>query len=460
MGTTRNPLAGRYFNDPNIAVGLSNLAAAFAPPSPEEYLLAEQVKGERLTNQARGDMYGLAGGDFDKLGIVANLFDPTGSFYAVNTADATARRGQDITAQTAITNNRTDNVFDLAQAYATQPLTFGEAMAGLPPEFAAAIGTPVLPATSGMAAGAPKPAPTLAEAQGALFNQGAEMLTDDQIAAYAFGDTPVTNIVTADGPRVATTLGAIGQEPLVNQGGKAAADLLNYVTPDGREGSAVFDPNTQELKDAATGAPLPPGSTTFKLQGGDKNAVVGATTSNMTEGNEIVALADYGLGRTAKFRALLEANPGVLGIPGMVRGYAQDIAAAANEMGAAYGTIDGVDEIYTLAERVGANGNYDPAIAQAMAYALEMAYLQAKMQDPGGEVNVRELEQLVGIYDGGIAGNAKVLANLDVLDGQFMDRKAFGSNLRQGAPGATPPAAPSATGGTRLRFDANGDPVP
>lgn len=447
MGTTRNPLAGRYFNDPNIAVGLSNLAAAFAPPSPEEYLLAEQVKGERLTNQARGDMYGLAGGDFDKLGIVADLYDPNNSFYAVNTADATTRRGQDIDAQTLRLNNRTDNVFDLAQAYATQPLTFGEALPGLTPEMAAALDIPVLPATSGMAAGAPKPAPTLAEAQGALFNQGAGMLTDEQIAAYAFGDTPVQNIVTADGPRVATTLDSIGQEPYINQGGQAGKDLLNYVTPDGREGSAVFNPTDGGLTDANTGEKLPPGTTTYKLQGGDKKAATGATTSNMTEGNEIVALADYGLGRTAKFRALLEANPGVLGIPGMVRGYAQDIAAAANEMGAAYGTIDGVDEIYTLAERVGANGNYDPAIAQAMAYALEMAYLQAKMQDPGGEVNVRELEQLVGIYDGGIAGNAKVLANLDVLDGQFMDRKAFGSNLRQGAPGETPPpaAAPQLT---------------
>ena len=42
MGTRMNPLAGRFFSDPAFAAGASNLAAAFAPPSPEDYLAAEQ----------------------------------------------------------------------------------------------------------------------------------------------------------------------------------------------------------------------------------------------------------------------------------------------------------------------------------------------------------------------------------------------------------------------------------
>lgn len=442
MTTRQNPMAGRYFNDPNFAAAVSNLAGAFAPPSPEEYLTAEKVKGLRTSNAALADAYGLAGDDFDKLGIVADLYDPSQSYYSVDTDAATARRGQDVTAATTLDKARIDGVFGLAGT----PLAYNEAMPGLPADLAAAIGMPEFAPASGAALGAPAPYKSRTEVEGDVL---AGLTPDEQRAIIGSSVDPV-KIAGPDGPTYADPLSALGQPAYTDPGSQAAADMVSYIDPNGGEGTAVFDPNTRTLVDIATKEPLPTGTRTYKLQGGDKALMTGATTANTTNGNQVIADAQYGLDRVGQFRKLLEENPGVLGLPGTVRGFAQDVVAGALEMGAAFGdtkgVIDSVDEVRQLAERVTGSGKYDPAIAQAYSYALEMAYLQAKMQDPGGEVNVRELERLLSTFDGGIAGNSQVLANLDVLQGQLNDRITYGSNLRDGAK-ATPVPLPGASAG-------------
>lgn len=462
MGTTTNPMAGRYFNDPNFAAAISNLAGAFAPPSPEEYLMAEKVKGERMTNDVRNRMLGLAGDNFDQLGIVGDLYDPSNSYYSVDQANATDRRGQDVVASTTLDKARIDGAYNLAGT----KLGYGDAIPGLSPEMAAAIGMPEMAPVTGAGLGAPAPLMTETEMMAKILS---EQDPATQRAIVGSGVDPVKVAGPDGGATYADPLSALGQPAYTDPGSQAAADMVSYIDPNGNEGTAVFDPNTQTLVDVATKQALPSGTRTYKLQGGDKALMTGATTSNTTVGNEIVATAQYGLDRAGQFRKLLEENPGVLGAPGYIRGFAQDVVAGALEMGAAFGkepgVIDSVDEVRQLAERVTGSGNYDPAIAQAYSYALEMAYLQAKMQDPGGEVNVKELERLLGQFDGGIAGNSQVLANLDVLQGQLNDRIKYGENLKAGAqatpvplPGASAGGA-SAGGATRLKFDENGNPV-
>ena len=460
MAPRTNPLAGRYFNSPALAQIGSNLASAFSPISPEEFYAAEKYKGLKNENARLSDLWASAGDDFDKKGVAVGQWNPSQSYYAVDTADATTRRGQDMAAETSRVNNLQTNRFNLAGELATNNLEYDEAMPGLSAEVAAALGFPVaIPSATGAQLGAPRPRITETEARGALVQQGGAGLSDEQMLALAFGDTPIEKVVTSEGPRFSTRLGAIGQEPYVNAGSTAAAQLYAYRAPDGREGSAVFDPSTGALVDAATRAPLPEGTTTAKLEGGSKSDAFGATTSNVTEANKTVAEVNYGLSRSAEFRALLENNPGILGVPGMVRGFAQDVAQAAIDMGGAFGSdgvLRSVEDVRRLAQEVAGKNGYDPAFAQASALALEMAYLDAKMQDPSGEVNVRELERLLGVYDGGIAGNERVIAALDVLDGKLASRRdIFASQLRN--PGGSP--APAA-GPVQITSDAEYNALP
>lgn len=437
MSTRINPLAGRYFNDPNLAASVSSLAEVFTPPSASEQYAFARANNERAEGQRLSQLWDAAGDDFDKQGIAVGQWNPNQSYYAVDTADATARRGQDVAAETSRLNNEADNaaaydqavldaIFDMGDTV----LKHGEVMPGISPEIAEDLNIPSFPSQSGADLGAPAPLPSEDEVEARLFEEAIRdgLFDTEDLLEERRSDVNVETIITPDGPRIATRAEAIGQTPYINRGAQAAPELETYRTPDGQTGTAEFDVEQRVWVDTQTRRVLPEGTVTGKIS--DTSEGFGATTSNVTRGNAIIAEAQYGLERVSEFRDLLEQNPGIMGIPGMVRGLAQDLVAAAEEFGEAYGTIDSVDEARELAARVGASGNYDPALAQAAAYALEMAYLQAKAQDPGGEVNVRELEQMLGLYDGGIAGNSKVLAVLDALEPQLHDRMAYGAQLR------------------------------
>lgn len=442
MGTRINPLAGRYFNDPSLAASVSSLAEVFAPPSANEQYAWAKANNERAEGQRLADLWNAAGDDFDKRGVAAGAWNPNQSYYAVDTADATARRGQDISAETSRLNNAADNDRALLEAViglGDTKLGHGDAMVGIPAEVADALNIPAFPSQTGAALGAPEPQKSTDQVEADLLEQAIldGLFGAEDIVTERRSDVPVETVVTPEGPRLVTRSDAIGEEPHFNTGAEAKPTLETYRTPGGETGTAIFDTELGKWVDTQSGAVLPEGTVTGKIN--DTSEGFGATTSNVTRGNQIVAESDYGVTRLTEFRTLLEENPGIMGIPGMVRSFAQDLVAAADEAGAAFGTIDSLEEARDLAARVGASGKYDPALAQAAAYALEMAYLQAKAQDPGGEVNVRELERLLSLYDGGIAGNPKVLSNLEVLEGQLQQRREYGQQLRGEAAEAPPP---------------------
>jgi len=437
--------SNRFFNNPEFAAIASNLAGMFAPPSGQEEYGYARASAEREKAARLSELWQAAGGDFDRQNIAAGNYAPTQSYYAVNTADATDRRGQDITAATSRANNLQTNQFGLASDLATTVVGPGDR----------ALGTSILDEDIAAAAGL---------VPGMSIEGRAAPLSSDQVVAGAlqrrigedpnFGTDLATNeldvveILDPQGEAAYAPAGRAAQLGLPvfsNPGGRAGSELFNYRTPDGREGTAVFDPNNASLVDAATGQPLPPNSSTFKLEGGDRAALTGATTSNQTRANEVVAEANFAMDRVRQFRQLLEQNPGIMGIPGKVQSFAQDLGQAATDLVGAFGadgTLSSIEDVQRLAGAVSQRNGYDPTFAQAAALALEMAYMDAKMQDPSGEVNVRELERLLGVYDGGMAGNPRVLGTLDTLETRLQSRRdLYAQQLRD--PGGAQPVAPS-----------------
>jgi len=101
------------YNDPNWGKAAANLAAAFAPPSGQEIagfaragLLQTQRNAMDAEAQRLADLYRMATApdfnqdQFDRMGMAVGNWNPNQSYYAVDTQDATNRRGQDIDAST------------------------------------------------------------------------------------------------------------------------------------------------------------------------------------------------------------------------------------------------------------------------------------------------------------------------------------------------------------------------
>src|SRR6185295_11861707 len=113
------------YHDPAMAQAAQNLASLFEPPSGSDaagYALGSQRDQETAQRKALWDYYAQGGANFDpdRLGVVADLYDPTQSYYAVDT-DAASKRytadqalkgseySADTSARTSIANNAADN---------------------------------------------------------------------------------------------------------------------------------------------------------------------------------------------------------------------------------------------------------------------------------------------------------------------------------------------------------------
>lgn len=457
MATRMNPLAGRYFNSPQFSQAASNLAGAFAPPSAQDAYAGAKAQATRAQEARVAQLFETAGSDFDRMGVAAGVYTPSQSYYSVDQGNAVKRDDFASRDRTSIANNTLDNEtnirgqnVDLVEAYATGALGANQAVPGVPAEVAAALGLPVLPPVNGLDIGAVPDPMSETEVKGAerqrLSNSG--MLTDEMLLDNIMSDVDTINTVDPEtGQPVVTTRGAaIGQEPYINAGAEAKPTLETYRTPDGRTGTAVFDGG--QWVDTQSGAVLPQGTVTGKIQ--DTAAGLGATTANQTKGNDVAAEMEYGLTQVAAFKQLLAQNPGIMGASGRIQGFAQDFGQAAREFTAQFGSdgvIGSLAEAQRIADGVAGAQGYDPAFAQAAAYAISMAYFDAKTSDPGGEVNVRELERLIGVYDGGVMGNnAQVGASLDVLESRIRARNdTYVGTLRNpGQTSTAPPAMPRA----------------
>lgn len=373
------------------------------------------------------------------------------AFDRLGVTDATERRGQDVTANTTITTNRLDNQRSaITDLYS--PLDQGQVRPAVPDELMEAIGLPgVAPV-----AGAPKP---LSEDE--VTAEIIRTLDPSAQQAIAFGSTPVTNVQTPAGPRIATTLDAIGQEPVINRGSEARPDLLNYRTPDGKAGTAIYDMDLNTLVDTQNGQPLPPGSQTFKAQsGGTVEDALGTTANNQAERQ----LLDITVAKNTalRLRDLIESSPASQGAVGWLRGTAQNLIATGGELGDFFGS--GVAEAEKALESglIDQNlaGAFDPNIPaiELMANLLAFQYAKTTTGERLSNEMLRTTKEALGLT-GLTANRQSSLARLDsaislIEDQEEIYRRARAGGVNALATGRTEPVGPApGAGETRLRFD-------
>ncbi len=222
-----------YFNSPAFAQAASNLSALFEPPSGADaagWAAASAKRDEasrlkQLFDYAQNPNFDQQ--QFDRLGVGAGAYNPTQSYYSVDQGNATTRRGQDVTAATSRANNTDDNARMLAaeklgglqKLYG--PLSQGEIAPAMPAEIATQFGAP---GAIDQRTGADKP---LSETE--LKARVLQGMPQNLQEAAAFGSTPIEPVVTPNGPRNATRVDAIGQEPFVPSKGAGTTMTM----PDG-----------------------------------------------------------------------------------------------------------------------------------------------------------------------------------------------------------------------------------
>lgn len=484
---------GSFYNNPLIGQGFANLAGMFAPPSASDTAAYAAARATQEKAQRLASLFAEAK-DFDQRNIAAGNYNPTQSYYAVGVDDATKRYGIDTGAATSRANNAADNARALQerqmqeaaamQRQFAQPVIVGAGQTAFIPAPAQA-GTGLGPVLSGVLNAGQgdtvfTPGPQGQPGGGQVFKGAAKPLTEDQVVGALLGRaveagqlTPAdaagmarskinteTIMDPATGqPRIVSRADAIGQQPVAAAGAGRLEDGTAVIN--GRAVPVTRAPQDRTWR-TQDGSPIPPDAPVTRLgQPTGTPDQFGPTKTNQSAAVDELATANYALQRINDYRTILQQNPGVAGIPGRVRGLAQDLSAGINEMIVAFGdqagaqVVRSAEDARALADSLTANKGYDPAIKQAAALALELAYLRAKVGDPGGEVNVREMEMFLGQLDGGIAGNTGVLATLDEMErgvrSQIQTRVGTLRDPNQPTPPSTmtaPPAAPAAGGAT------------
>jgi hypothetical protein len=298
----------RPFNDPAVTKGFDDLAKAFVP-DPRTMLAGAKAAEAQQKIKFLSDFYKAASdpnfnpGQADAAGIAAGAFTPTTGFGARNMHDATqrygydqqltgtkysadasagaARYGHDLTYKANIYNTdagarekhyATDVDADtkIKTAY-MNPVKEGETRF-LPPTVADQFKAPttqyggvtlkpgdktVMAGPNGTPGGGPtlqgNPKPLTDSETLALVLQG---MTPDEQKAVAMKDVKPQVVMGDNGKPTSTTTPQMlrkGQVPLPQH----PAATYNYPTPDGKQGTAVWDPTQNTYVDSQSKQPLP-----------------------------------------------------------------------------------------------------------------------------------------------------------------------------------------------------------
>lgn len=474
MGTRMNPMAGRYFNDPSFASAVSNLAGAFGPPSAEEYLVGEQLRGTRTQNDALTQLMAVADGNPDMLaGIAKGGWLPVQGFEAMRGALANERYGIDKSAETSRLNNTADNDRALNETIlgiAADP----NGRQALDEDILRAAdldGFPSLPAAGPVA-------PTAAQVEGSLLSdaQRTGLLTpQDAATAYRSG-IPVEQIILEGStlPVIVPRSESHNKTPFINKGAEASAKPVTLQLPDGTVEAGTFDPTSSTYR-RQDGSVAPAGTQAFNLaspQGTSSD--VGLTTGVETQYARTFAAVKENDLLLDELESLIRNNPGAAGTPGAIQRMGQDLVQVAKELGAAFGddTVPITEQQFAaFNSQLGIGQGYDPVFQQLRTGLLQLGYLNAKRDKGGGEPTRFDLErQLEALGQGVLSNDQSVLAaismNRSANQRALQAAQALLPAGRAGmvggqpaAPGAAP--APGATGGTTqvLTFDENGNMV-
>jgi len=465
-----------YYRDPALASAFSNIAQMFAPPSGSDAAGFAAAALNRQKQQQLADFYRQATDPnasrdvVDRFGVAAGVFNPTQSYFKIGTDSADTRRGQDITATTSRENNIRDNARSMAQSrYGA--LSEGQILPAMPGSVAAMYGLPEQP---DVVSGSMK----LSQGQDAVLPDGQRVegprkpLNESEMKATILGGLPLQQqqdaVIGEKAPVVA--MGADGKPVYVAPGTAARMQMPAAAAPSStpvkRETGTAFIGTQQvpvtrapdglrwELPD---GSPVPEGAkvTNMATPQGSLDQI-GATTANNTTANNLAASIVGTEDLLGQYEGILKKNPGIIGLPGLVRGTAQDAVSTLAELGAAFGNMAPdakitLDQVSNLAQKVAPSR--DPNIQFARSLAMSLAYQDAQLQNPSGEVSRQAFERSYEKLTGGMLRNNQsalesVQAMRMLLDAKRKQVGALRSpgSVQSGAPAAPAPAAPAPGG--------------
>lgn len=413
------------YNNQALGNSFENIAQMFAPPAAGDmanYALAKErnQRNDIVARLAADPQY--AG--FDHQSILADLYDPTQSFYKVNTDDATSRRGQDIVAETSRANNAADNATTLALPRFS-PIKQGEIIPAVDSSLATQFG---LPTGLGPVRGDPKPLSVdelKAQEMARLIGDG--QISDDNLVSISMSGVPVENVVGPEGkPVVLPRDKAVGQEPYFNKGAEASPENMIAQLSDGRTVTAVQGED-RAWYNAQTGEKLPDDVQIFKVpapQGSASDVGLGKPTTNFIDRSLIdIAVAKD---TAKKLRGLIAAAPASQGAVGWLRGTAQNVIQTGGEVGQFFGggVAEVADAIKSGAADAGLAGEFDaniPAI-QMMANLLAFQYAKTTTGERLSNEMLKAARAALGL-DGLDANQANSLARLDQAIAQIASQE-------------------------------------
>ncbi|QIG74322.1 putative injection protein [Rhizobium phage RHph_N65] len=489
----------RYYNNPEIGQAFSNLAGLFAPPSGSDlagYAAAKAKKEEaarlaELFAYAKDPNYNQAMAD--RMGVLGGVYAPNQSYYAVDLGDRTTRRGQDITAQTSRDNNAADNTRQIEQTRLQQtgettrsmlsPVAAG-ATRFVPGSIAELYGVPetqtgVVNVGQGETAtlpggqvitGQPKPLTDSEwQAQQNERLRAAGVITDQQLADAITGKETPVQAVGPDGktpvymtPGAATRTGARPYD--------ASADKAPLV-----EGTAVVDgKSVQVFRRAndtnyvmADGTPVPSGIQVF-----DKAHPTGSSADVGLKPTEASDKAGIFYSRAAPASANMDAAIG--------GGYQPSDVDYETAIGSMSGLPNAVNRHFTSdAGRKFYNDAQNfmmsvlrPDTGAAFGADEFQSYAKVFIPMPGDDAETLKAKSMarqtaLAALQGTSRGSAENISRILQAQGLPVPPEMAAVIARGGVKTvAVPPASPAAaqggapaTTGTRLIFDANGNPV-
>jgi hypothetical protein len=272
--------SNRFYNDPGLANAAGNLADLFGPPSGSDMSGYASANAKRQETEQRAYLWAQAAGDTDRQAVIADLYDPTQSYKAVEMDDATKRYGYDTQAASAhygydtqATTSRANNADDNTRAIATnaadntRALTLGEEQAlmhpvapgeviNVPPSISTMYDVPAV------LKGTPKPLSETEVKGGALTdlitrtkNDGGQEVADELIKQSILG-TDVTPTLDANGqPTITNRFDAANKTPILTGEQKTAPGLDTYVDSQGKTFVGHSDAQGNVFKQDGTPAP-------------------------------------------------------------------------------------------------------------------------------------------------------------------------------------------------------------
>lgn len=455
-----------------ISSAFDSIANAFKV-TPQEILAGAKSRETMQKVQYLSDAYKLAQdpnsdqGQLDRLASIAGAYAPSQSLTAVDRNNATSLKTN------AADNARALQQTGMQQAGETQRTLLAPVGEGatrfVPPSIASMYELPAqqvgaVKVNEGQTAtlpdgrtlaGAPKP---LTEDQAKA--QDYQRLDPAVRNAIVFGNTPVENVQTPGGPRIATRLDAVGQTPAPDT---QKAQFFNYDTPDGKSGTARTD-GSGRLVDTQTGAELPTGSKTYtaQLTGNKADTGLGASAKANID-TQLLDLSNLEQSVNALDR-IATSNPQSIGLTGQVLGIGQDAMATMKEAATMFGpkAQDYLKQVEAGALPPEMSKYFNPNIPQATLLENTILAQYAKMQDPNGRLSNQQMEiaaKALGI-DGMLKSADKTKAVIAGIREQIAQKRAMLGPTRPDANAIRPPAAaggptPAPTGApVRRRYNA------